>query len=71
MENIIEIEDLHFSYKGDSETPDVEVLKGIDLTIKKGEFVAVLGHNGSENPHLPNTSMRYFSPQRERCLLTV
>ena len=47
MENIIEIEDLHFSYKGDSETPDVEVLKGIDLTIKKGEFVAVLGHNGS------------------------
>ena len=47
MENIIEIEDLHFSYKGNSETPDVEVLKGIDLTIKKGEFVAVLGHNGS------------------------
>ncbi len=47
MSNIIEIKDLHFSYKGDEETPDVEVLKGIDLNIEQGEFVAVLGHNGS------------------------
>ena len=49
MENIIEIENLHFAYKGegDEASPPVEVLKGIDLTIKQGEFVAVLGHNGS------------------------
>lgn len=48
MSNIIEIEDLHFSYDSDSENePREEVLKGIDLTVKEGEFVAVLGHNGS------------------------
>lgn len=48
MSNIIEIEDLHFSYDSDSENePREEVLKGIDLTIEEGEFVAVLGHNGS------------------------
>jgi len=48
MNNIIEIEDLHFSYDSDGESKvQDEVLKGIDLTIKEGEFVAVLGHNGS------------------------
>lgn len=47
MENIIEISGLHFSYPSDGETEPAEVLKGIDLTIKESEFVAVLGHNGS------------------------
>ena len=46
MKNIIEIDNLHFSYDGEDDEP-VEVLKGIDLKIKEGEFVAVLGHNGS------------------------
>ena len=47
MENIIEIHDLHFHYEPDEEhkTPE-DVLKGINLNIKQGEFVAVLGHNG-------------------------
>lgn len=47
MDNIIEIRNLHFRYDSDSEKPSEEVLKGIDLDIKRGEFVAVLGHNGS------------------------
>ena len=47
MENIIEINGLHFAYESDDgDKKPVEVLRGIDLDIKKGEFVAVLGHNG-------------------------
>ncbi|MBR6580664.1 MAG: energy-coupling factor transporter ATPase [Ruminococcus sp.] len=47
MKNIIEIENLHFSYPADEGEKPVEVLKGINLEIKEGEFMAVLGHNGS------------------------
>ncbi len=36
---------VRFRYEEEGETP-VVVLDGIDLTVKKGEFVALLGHNG-------------------------
>lgn len=48
MEKMIEIKGLHFRYEsenGDNQ-PKEDVLKGIDLNIGRGEFVAVLGHNG-------------------------
>lgn len=41
-EQMISAENVHFSYDGKT-----EILKGIDVTIEKGQFVAVLGHNGS------------------------
>lgn len=47
MSNIIEIKNLYFSYPSDEGSEPVEVLKGVDLTIKEGEFTAILGHNGS------------------------
>jgi energy-coupling factor transport system ATP-binding protein len=47
MDNIIEINDLHFSYRDENGNPGAEVLKGVSLTVRRGEFLAVLGHNGS------------------------
>lgn len=48
MSNFIEIKDLYFSYdKNEKISLSKKVLNGINLNIKKGEFVAVLGHNGS------------------------
>ena len=47
MSNIIEIKNLYFSYPSDEGSEPADVLKGVDLTIKEGEFTAILGHNGS------------------------
>ena len=42
----IVVENLTYDYPGSEDTPDVQVFEGLDLQIKEGSFVAVLGHNG-------------------------
>ena len=44
MEKYIEFENVSFSYE--SEDSETEVLENFSLRINKGEFLAVLGHNG-------------------------
>lgn len=48
-ETIISAEGVKFSYasENDEGKPAAYVLDGVDLDVKKGEFLAVLGHNGS------------------------
>ncbi len=46
-EPFIHAENLAFTYKGSGGTDDIPALKNVTLDIQKGEFVAVLGHNGS------------------------
>ena len=45
MNEMIQTKDLCFEYQGEEQ--NTQVLKRINLSIRKGEFVAVLGHNGS------------------------
>ena len=48
--NLIEFKNLNFSYVVDDDEENkvtVDVLKNFNLTIEKGSFVAILGHNGS------------------------
>ncbi len=50
MMNLIEFKNVDFSYVIDDDEENktvVDVLKDFNLTIEKGSFVAVLGHNGS------------------------
>ena len=47
---MIRIENLNFSYKDNSEENEIKYTKALNhlnLSIKEGEFVAILGHNGS------------------------
>ena len=47
---MIKIENLNFSYKNNSEENEKDstlALNDLNLSIKEGEFVAILGHNGS------------------------
>lgn len=45
MQNVIEIQNLTKNYH--TEAGEVAVLKGIDMTIQSGEFVAIMGPSGS------------------------
>ena len=47
MTEIIKTEKLTFAYPPDEGKEPVQALKGIDLSIEQGSFVAILGHNGS------------------------
>ena len=47
MAEIIRTENLQYAYPADEGAEPVLALKGVDLTIEQGSFVAVLGHNGS------------------------
>lgn len=50
MENIIEIKNLKKSY----ENGNIKALNGIDLTIREGEFVSIIGPSGSGKSTLLN-----------------
>ena len=45
--NFIEIKNMSFTYHSQEDKDATEVLKNINLNIKQGEFIALLGHNAS------------------------
>lgn len=50
--NLIEFKNVDFSYftdddNGNSEENEIKVLENFNLTVEKGSFLAILGHNGS------------------------
>jgi energy-coupling factor transport system ATP-binding protein len=45
--NMLHADSVYFYYKKQDENEEYTALNGINLEIKKGEFVVVIGHNGS------------------------
>ncbi len=62
METVINIENLKFSYRDEETGKETPILKGINLSVKKGEFLAVLGHNGSGKSTLAKHINAIFTP---------
>ena len=60
-ENVITFEKVKFSYPG---AEGVWALNGIDLTVRKGEFLSVIGHNGSGKSTLARLVNGLLEPDR-------
>ncbi len=47
MKSIINVKKLIFDYKGNDNRPTMRAIDNVSLDVQSGDFVAVLGHNGS------------------------
>ena len=65
MKPIIQFENVHYTYPGD----ELESLCGVDLSVEKGSFVAVLGHNGSGKSTLAKHMNAILVPDTGRVLV--
>lgn len=65
FKDCIEYRDIWFKY---NETEDY-VLKGINLTVKKGEIVALVGHSGAGKSTLVSLLPRLYDPQKGKVFI--
>ncbi|RLF00548.1 MAG: ABC transporter, partial [Thermoprotei archaeon] len=63
---IIEVKDLWYVYPG---PPPIEALKGVNLRIRKGEFVAIVGQNGAGKTTLVKHFIGLLKPTKGRVIV--
>jgi len=57
----LSLEDVHFAYPA---RPEMKILHGLSLTIKKGQKVAVVGASGSGKSTIMALLERFYDPQQ-------
>ena len=62
----LEFRNVHFSYPS---RPEVEVLRGLNLKVRSGETVALVGRTGSGKTSLVHLVMRVYDPTAGQVLL--
>ena len=62
----LEFRNVHFSYPS---RPEIEVLKGLNLRIRSGETVALVGRTGSGKTSLVHLVLRVFDPTSGQVLM--
>lgn len=67
MDHIIKIEELEYEYE--KEEGSFKAIDGLNLDIKKGEYVAILGHNGSGKSTLAKHLNAILKPTKGRVLI--
>ena len=65
VEGRVQLAGVRFAYPA---RPDVEVLKGIDLTLAPGEVVAVVGPSGAGKSTIAQLMARFYDPQAGKVL---
>ena len=66
LERTIEFRDVSFAYPAN---PERTVLDSIDLSVRRGQVVALVGPNGSGKTTLMSLLMRFYDPTRGRILI--
>ncbi|WP_167856144.1 peptidase domain-containing ABC transporter [Natronospirillum operosum] len=73
LEGDIEFRDLWFRYPVSADNPDEDeqayVLRDVNLTIRQGEIIGIVGGSGSGKSTLANLLMGFYAPTRGKVLI--
>ncbi|MBZ4663321.1 MAG: energy-coupling factor transporter ATPase [Caloramator sp.] len=69
MENMVEINNVFYGYKKHDQAEEFLALRGVNLKVKKGEFLVIIGHNGSGKSTLSKHINAIYLPKEGEVII--